>query len=120
VLLVLLSWALGGWETAKIDLAAAQERTAFDHPDFTAQRWLVARDGAAALAASDDGREMIVVFPNGDRLVTRRGAAQRFDVTIDGDLISLKIGDIAGRRLLVRAADAAEAVGLMALLRNGA
>ena len=118
MLLVFLSWALGGWKTTPIDLAAARERTAFDHPDFNASRWLVAADRSAALAASDNGREIIVVFANGDRLVTRRAPAQMFDVAIDGDLISLTTGDIRQRRMTVRAANAAEAAGWMSILQG--
>lgn len=118
MLLVGLSWALGGWKTSHVELAAAMERTAFDHPDFEAGQWLASKDGSAAMALSADARELVVVFPNGDRLVTRRGPPQAFDVQFNGDLFSFDVGDAFRRRMKARAADAAAAAFWIAKLQS--
>jgi hypothetical protein len=114
--LVLISGLLGGWKSLRVELAAAQERAAFDHPDFKAKQWIVSDDGSAALALSDRADEVVAVFANGDRLVTRRGSPQFFDIQFAGSLLTLKVADILSRRIALRAADAAEAAIWMSWL----
>jgi hypothetical protein len=115
-----MSWSLGGLKSSRVDLSAAVDRASFDHPDFKVREWLVSADGAAALAVSGNRHEILVVFANGDRLVTRRGAPEAFDVRFEGELVSLKVGDILSRRLKIRATDRAMASDWKSRLRFGA
>ena len=68
---VLFSYFVGAFRSVCITKAAAQERAAFDEPDFVPKDWLVSVDNAAALSVSEEG-EVLLAFSSGNRIGTRR------------------------------------------------
>ena len=83
LVLVLVSFLLGGLKSAAVTREAAAERLAFDEPDFRAAEWMVGADGKAAATVSIDGAEAALIFAIGDGLASRRfrrgGVALRRD-----------------------------------------
>ena len=68
---VVLSWALGQAEEARLDEDAARAAFAVDHPDCAVRDVTVGTDGRGALLQLEDGT-VGAVFVLGDRYVTRR------------------------------------------------
>lgn len=108
-LLVFVAFLLGATRTLTLDRATAEERLAFDEPDFRPGDWLVGRDGRAAIALSESGAETAVVFVNGDGLGVRRFPTGRLRIERGGDSVVVLLGDISRGKVAVAAADAAEA-----------
>jgi hypothetical protein len=73
VLLVvgLVWWAMGS-AVARIDEARARERLAFEFPDFVIGRLLIGADGRSALAISDEGNDLVLLFALGIRVTLWR------------------------------------------------
>ena len=72
VVLVGVSYLLGGWRTAAVTADAASARLRLDEPDFAPDEWMVGADGRCAAAVSGDRREIALVFAVGDKLASRR------------------------------------------------
>jgi len=68
---VVLSWALGQAEEARLDEETARAAFAVDHPDCAVRAVTVGTDGRGALLQLDDGT-VGAVFVLGDCYVTRR------------------------------------------------
>ncbi len=109
VVLVALSWVLGGWRTQVVDESAATARLAFDEPDFAPEAWLFDRKGAAGVAISADGTEAAAVFGVGDGFATRRFNAGAVKAAAAGEILMLDLGDPSKWRLRIRASSAEEA-----------
>ncbi len=107
--LVLVSFLLGGWKSAKLDEAAARDRLAFDEPDFRPSEWLFGGDGKSAAALSEDGAEAAFVFALGDGLATRRAALGAVPVKVDGDKVVASLHDPSKWALTLAAGSPEEA-----------
>lgn len=107
--LVGVSFALGGWRSAKVDETTARDRLAFDEPDFAVGEWLFSEDGKTAAAISADGEEVAYVFAVGDGVATRRMRKGAVPVEAAGETVTVRLGDASiGRlRLAVRDDEAA-------------
>lgn len=104
-LLVAASWLLGGWRQARADAASAAERLGFDEPDFRPREWLVSGDGAAAVALSEDGAEIAVVFTVGDGLATRRMPRASARIAVEGAGVAIRLDDPSRRLVRLSAPD---------------
>ena len=105
-LMVLAAWLAFRAPPKPVDEAAASARLEFDEPDFAPRRWLIDRDGRAALAEGANG-EFALVFRLGVDLVTRRfpaGAAKA--EARDGALV-VRPGDPGARAVTLAGGDAA-------------
>lgn len=91
LLLVGLSWSLGGWNNRVITLASARNRLKTDEPDFTAEDWLVSVDGRAALALGT--LEIVLIFSIGDKMASRRAARSSLYWDRETELINIKLDD---------------------------
>lgn len=103
--LVGVSFALGGWKSARVDEVAAQDRLAFDEPDFDVVEWLFSEDGKAAAAISRDGEEIAYIFAVGDGLSTRRVRKGAAKVEAAGEMVTVRLGDASFGRLRLAARD---------------
>lgn len=72
LVLVGVSYVLGGWRSAAVTAEAATTRLRLDEPDFDPIEWMVGTDGRCAAAVSGDRREIALVFAIGDKLASRR------------------------------------------------
>lgn len=72
LVLVGVSYLLGGWRTATVTAEAAIARLRLDEPDFAPGEWMVGADGRCAAAVSGDRREIALVFAVGDKFASRR------------------------------------------------
>ena len=92
-ILVAVSFALGAWRSATLDEAAARDRLAFDEPDFVVGEWLFGADGKAAVAVSQDGRELGLLRLLGDGLATRRLKKGVAPIVAKGADVLIGLGD---------------------------
>ena len=104
-ILVAVSFALGAWRSAPLDEAAARDRLAFDEPDFVVGEWLFGADGKAAVAVSQDGRELGLLRLLGDGLATRRIRKGAAPVVAKGAEIVIALGDPSIAKFRLKAAD---------------
>jgi hypothetical protein len=72
LLIVGLVWWAMGSAVARIGEAQARERIAFEHPDFAIGRLLIGADGRSAIALSDKGNELVLLFALGSRITCWR------------------------------------------------
>lgn len=85
----------------------ARERLAFDEPDFHPVRWLIDRNGRAALAEGADG-DVALVSRLGLDLVTRRYPAAALRATEEGGALVVRPNDPGSRKVVIAADGAAE------------
>jgi len=72
---ILFSYVLGGWRTARIESAAhAAALLRESEPDFTPAEALLGTGGGAALLSEQDGERLGVVVVQGDRFAVRIAA----------------------------------------------
>jgi hypothetical protein len=101
--LVALSFALGALKSATVDEAVARERLSFDEPDFQPARWLVDAKGRAAAAIDHRGGEAAFVFAIGDGVGTRRMRLGAVNASAEGSAVTVLLGDLTRRKLLLAA-----------------
>lgn len=104
-LLVGLSFALGAWRNATVDEMAAARRLAVDEPDFCPFAWLVSSDKRAAVAIDAAGGEYAVVFAIGDGYATRRLVPGARPVVREGRSLTIRLGELSRRRVMLTASD---------------
>ena len=109
IVLVAVSWLLGGLRSAEATREKAAERLSFDEPDFAAGEWLIGADGKAAAAISADGREIALVFAVGDGLATRRFDRDKVVAEQKDSAVVFRPGEPSLSRLKLAAPDAATA-----------
>lgn len=117
--MIALSLALGALRTARVSEAAAREILALDEPDFRPGPWHLSEDGRAGFSVDVAAAEMALVVSHGDRLAVRRLPLGRVVAAKDGPLITLDFGDVAMRRRVLRAPDAATADLWLGLIGAG-
>lgn len=106
-LMVGLAWAVFRAPPAPVTEEAAAERLAFDEPDFRPVRWLLDRQGRAALAEGAGG-DIALVSRLGIDLVTRRLPAAAVQAAEEAGALVIRPNDPGARRLVIEAADAAQ------------
>lgn len=85
----------------------ARERLAFDEPDFHPVRWLIDRDGRAALAEDASG-DVALVSRLGLDLVTRRYPAAAIRAAEEGGALVIRPNDPGSRRIVIAADEVAD------------
>ncbi|MEZ5895805.1 MAG: hypothetical protein R3C40_11175 [Parvularculaceae bacterium] len=108
-LVVLISYVLGAWRTVKVTESAAADRLAFDEPDFAPGVWMTGVDGAAAAARAKAGGEIALVFPLGDRLVSRRLSAPAVKCAVQADAVVIDLREPSKRAIRLVAASSQQA-----------
>ena len=93
--LVGLAFLLGATKTLVLDEASAQERLAFDEPDFRVGEWMIDTGGRSAIALSSDGGEVVVLFVLGDGLASRRFKVGGLPVSFDGRRLRIRLDDLS-------------------------
>ncbi len=88
--LVGVSYFLGAWKTIIIDIPSAEERLAFDEPDFMPVEWLLDKQGRAAAARNQSG-ETALVFRKGDQLASRRLNLEDLRIHVNGAVLTVKM-----------------------------
>ncbi|MCB2099048.1 MAG: hypothetical protein AB7F91_14315 [Parvularculaceae bacterium] len=104
-ILIAVSWLLGAMKSVAVTEEAAQDRLAFDEPDFDVGEWFFGADGKGAAAVSADGSETAVVFANGDGLGTRRFRHGSVGVERHGTIIEFRMREPSLRAVRVVATD---------------
>jgi hypothetical protein len=87
--------------------AEARERLAFDEPDFRPVRWLIDKDGRAALAEGAEG-DVALVSRLGLDLVTRRYPAAAVRAAEEDGALVVRPNDPGSRRVVIAADGAAD------------
>jgi len=119
-LIVALVWAAAGWKTASVgDAAAVRERLGRELPGFAIGALAVDSKGRAAIARSDDGAQIVLLFAMGQRLTcwtlpaaAIRGAKLR-PLEGGGATLDLETGDFTRGRMRLDLADAAMAAAVL-------
>jgi hypothetical protein len=106
-LMVGVAWAFFRSPPAPVTEAAAAERLAFDEPDFRPVRWLIDREGRAAMAEGAGG-DIALVSRLGIDLVTRRFPAEAVRAAEEAGALVIRPTDPGSRRLVIEAEGAAE------------
>ncbi|PQA86892.1 hypothetical protein [Hyphococcus luteus] len=106
-LMVGVAWAFFRSPPAPVTEAAAAERLAFDEPDFRPVRWLIDREGRAAMAEGAGG-DIALVSRLGIDLVTRRFPAEAVRAAEEAGALVIRQTDPGSRRLVIEAEGAAE------------
>jgi hypothetical protein len=113
-LILLAVWLTGGARRARLDRALVLRRLDEDLPDFAAAEVSIDADAVAAIAATEDGRSLALIFATGDKVVVRplaprdiRRLAQ--EPERDGVRLVIDTGDFTHGRfaLLLAAGEAA-------------
>jgi len=91
-LMVAAAWIAFRQPPVPVDEKQARERLAFDEPDFSPARWLLDREGRAALAEGVDG-DFALVFRVGVDLVTRRFPAGNGVAKLQGGALVVRPAD---------------------------
>lgn len=122
LLLVAITWWLGGWKTARLaDEGAALRRLRLDMPDFQADQILLAKDGSAALLREAGSGRLVAVAANGDGFFTRdiqpaQAAAARFE---DGhQSLVIDAPDFSAPRIKLPVTDPAQAQAWITRLKT--
>ena len=115
VVLVVVSYVLGGLRDAVVNEATAHARLKADEPDFTLSDIIVDTGGKTALAVSETG-EGALVFRHGDRLATRRFNAGARPVGGDGSTVVMDMGEPTLGVVRCNVGDAATAAKWVGLL----
>lgn len=106
-LMVGVAWALFRAPAPAVTQEAAAARLAFDEPDFQPVRWLVDRQGRAALAEGAGG-DVALVSRLGADLLTRRFPASAVRASQEGGALVIRPNDPGFRRLVIEADGAAD------------
>ncbi|MEM8937164.1 MAG: hypothetical protein AAGC77_12220 [Pseudomonadota bacterium] len=100
---------LFGADAIRLDAAAAQERLAFDEPDFKPTDWLVDAEGRAAAAVNTTG-EIAIVRAIAGGAVTRRASSGQLNAGYDGALLLIQAADLGFAETRLMAASHEEAL----------
>ena len=106
-LMVLVARLLFPPPPSAVTEAEARERLAFDEPDFLTVRWLIDRQGRAAVA-EDAAGDVALVFRLGLDLVTRRFPASAIQAEEANFALIIRPNDPGSRKLVIAADGAAE------------
>ena len=117
-LMVLAARLAFGKPSAVVSLAAAEDRLAFDEPDFAPVDWLVDTDANGALARNERG-EVAILFARGDGIVTRRFAAGAVKAGIAGNSLVISRIDHVTPELSLQLSEGRSAEAWMSLFDQG-
>lgn len=118
--LVAVSWLLGAWRTALLDAVAAHDRLAFEEPDFFAGAWLFDAQGRAAVALSQNGKEVAWLFVVGDGIAVRRMKRGAASVRAEGDTLVATLRDPSCWTVRLKAPNETEAAAWVSRLAGPA
>ncbi len=105
--MVAVAWIVFRSPPAAVTRESASERLAFDEPDFRPQRWLIDREGRAAIAEGAGG-DIALVSRLGLDLVTRRLPAVALRAEAEEGALVIRPNDPGSRTLVIAAEGAAE------------
>lgn len=106
-LMVFFAWVMFRAPSNPVTEEEARARLAFDEPDFAPVRWLIDKNGNAALAEGADG-DYALVSRLGLDLVTRRFPAEAVRAAEEAGALVIRPMDPGSGTVRVRAPEAAE------------
>lgn len=117
-IMVLAARLAFGRPSGIVTLAAAQDRLAFDEPDFAAIDWLVDADAKAALARNEKG-ELALLFARGDDIVSRRFPPGALKTGLDGNQLVVSQSDHVTPKIVMQLDDGGNASGWTPVFQQG-
>jgi hypothetical protein len=109
LVLVGISYFLGGLRSKVVTADAAIERLSFDEPDFEPGFIMVGADGKSAAVVSSNSSETALVFAVGDGFATRRFRHGAISLEKHGDRIEFRLNELSRRAVLLQAPDSKSA-----------